>query len=139
MSNSLIIENRGQEIVNTNYWDSKHARYCYLSWNAGAARLLLPEAGVNLDDMLGAPHVIISRGPWQGHGQRAALEILFDDASDSPYAIHLAMERSDRRLPSSEHGRSFMFTVWTRAGKQLELPGKYRVVAAIPCLDPWNG
>ena len=36
-------------------------------------------------------------------------------------------------------GRAFNFAVWTRAGKQLELPGEYRVVKEIPGLEPWKG
>ena len=41
----ITITNQGQRITSTNYWDSDNARagYLYLSWNAGAARLMVPD------------------------------------------------------------------------------------------------
>ncbi len=42
MNNFIEIGNKGTEIVKTNYWQLEPAKkgFCYLSWNAGAARLL---------------------------------------------------------------------------------------------------
>jgi len=42
----LYLKNHNQEITETNYWDTDQARkgILYLSWNGGAARLLVPEA-----------------------------------------------------------------------------------------------
>ncbi|MBW7903130.1 MAG: hypothetical protein H3C26_16755 [Rhodocyclaceae bacterium] len=137
----LTIKNAGQRIVETNYWDSEHARrgYCYLSWNAGAARLLLPDAlKGELREMNGAHCVIVSRGPWHEQGGREALELLFEDGSDNPYCLHLVAEQTDRLLPEDNQGGGFVITVWTRGGEKLRLPGKYRTVAAVPCLDPWS-
>ena len=62
----LEIRNQGQAILSTNYWDSDHAKagYFYLSWNAGAGRLLVPDSQkATLREMKGAREVIISRGP----------------------------------------------------------------------------
>lgn len=137
----LKIENAGQRIVETNYWDSEHARagYCYLSWNAGAGRLLVPDALKSvIREMRTARYVIVSRGPWCEQGGRDALELLFEDGSDSPYCLHLVAEQTDRLLPEDNQGGGFVVTVWTRGGEKLRLPGKYRTVAAIPCLDPWT-
>lgn len=137
----LQIENKGQAITSTNYWDSDHAKagYCFLSWNAGAARLLLPDAlKPALMDMRGSKYVIVSRGPWTAHGGREALELLFEDNSDSPYCLHLVAEQTDRLLPEDNQGGGFAVTVWTRGGEKLRLPGKYRTVAAIPCLEEWS-
>jgi hypothetical protein len=133
----LTIENDGQDIRETNYWQSEHARrgYVYLSWNDGAARLLVPQAlEVELAEMRAAISVIVSRGHMNG---RDALELLFEDGSDNPYCIHLGSEQTDRLLPASEQGRSFDFTVWTANGKQLQLPARYRV-ASLPYLKPWQ-
>lgn len=65
------IINKGQALVSTNYWTSEHAEagYCYLTWNAGAARILIPDAVRHLlREMKGAREVIISRGPWTDQG-----------------------------------------------------------------------
>ncbi|THF64330.1 hypothetical protein [Pseudothauera rhizosphaerae] len=136
----ITIENDGPHLVRTNYWDSAPAQrgYCYLSWNAGCGRLLLPDAMAgDVREMQPAQYVIVSRGPWAGQGGREGIELLFEDRSDSPYCLHLSVEQSDRLLPDADQGGNFSVAVWTRAGLQITLPGKYRHVAAIPCLDPW--
>jgi hypothetical protein len=142
MNNRLLtIRNDGQEIVETSYWDSAQCKsgYCYLSWNAGAGRLLLPDAlAAALTDMRAASCVIVSRGRWREQGNRDALELLFEDGTDSPYCVHLVAEQTDRLLPDTDQGGGFVIIVWTRDGAQLRLPGKYRSVASIPCLDPWQ-
>lgn len=137
----LTIRNAGQRILSTDYWDSEHAQrgLMYLSWNAGAARLLLPDAiKGELREMRGARYVIISRGAWHEQGGRDALELLFEDGSDSPYVVHLVAEQTDRLLPEDNQGGGFSVTVWTRGGEKLRLPGKYREVDALPCLEPWS-
>ena len=135
------IENRDQEIVSTAYWETPHAAkgLLYLSWNAGAGRLLVPD-GVQamLPAMRDAPYVIVSRGPWMDQGGRDALELLCEDGSDEPFCLYLVAEQTDRLLPDSEQGGGFVIAVWTREGEQLRLPGKYRRVATLPCLDPWS-
>ncbi|MBK1719215.1 hypothetical protein [Thiocystis violacea] len=137
----FIIENRGQAIARTNYWGSDHARngYLYLTWNAGAARLLVPDAAkAILRDMTGAREVLISRGPWPDQGGREALELLWEDDSDSPFAIHLVAEQTDRLIPEEQQGGGFAVAVWTRGGMKGRWPGRYRIVEAIPCLNPWT-
>jgi hypothetical protein len=137
----LEIHNKGQAIASTNYWESDYnaAGYCYLSWNAGAARLLLADSLKGaLREMRSAKYVIVSRGKWREQGDREALELLFEDESDSPYCLHLSMEQTDRQLPEINQGGGFFVTVWTRGGEKLRLPGKYREVSEIPCLEPWS-
>jgi len=45
--------------------------------------------------------------------------------------------QSDRLIPDTDQGGGFVVAVWTEQGKQLERPGKYRHVDALPCLDAW--
>lgn len=137
----LTIGNKGQAIADTNYWGSEHASkgLVFLSWNAGAGRLLIPDCQKPmLREMRSAKHVIVSRGPWTEQGGREALELLFEDGSESPFCIHMLEEQCDRRLPSTEQGGGFYIAVWTRGGMKLRLPGKYREVKQIPCMLPWN-
>ncbi|PUV27915.1 MULTISPECIES: hypothetical protein [Cronobacter] len=134
----ISVVNEGQAIKHTDYWQSEQARagYLFLSWNAGAARLLVPDAAeALLKEMRGAQYVIISKGELDG---RAALELLFEDGSDAPFVVHMLLEQSDRLLPEDEQGGDFVVTVWTRAGSQLRYPGKYRVVGSLPDLSPWQ-
>lgn len=136
----LQIQNRGQAIVGSNYWDSDHARngFFFLSWNAGAARLLAPDnQKLALHDMRTAKIVIISRGFWVDQG-REAVEVLFEDNSDAPYSIILPAEQCDRLLPSADQEGDFAVTVWTRGGEKLRRPGRYRIVNVVPCLQAWT-
>lgn len=142
--NLIAVENAGQRIIKTNYWDSEdqHAGLFYLSWNAGAARLLVPDAQQPaLTEMHSARMVIVSRGPLvnprTGHPSDA-LELLFEDDTESPYVLHIAMEQTDRMLPPDNQGGGFIFAAWTRGGLKHTWPGKYRTVESLPCLDAWT-
>jgi len=111
----LIIENNGQEITESNFWGSEQERAgaFYLSINAGAFRLLLPQQHETiLAELETAKEVIITRGPWPDAGQTNAMEILFDDGSDSPFSIHLGANQVDRWPLPEDAGRMFMFSVW---------------------------
>lgn len=136
----LVIGNRGQAIANTNFFDSEHARkgLFYLSWNAGAGRLLVPDCQKHLvSEMRTAKYVIISRGPWIEQGDIDALEMLFEDHSDSPFVLMMSHAQCDRLLPVKDQGVGFFINVWTRGGQKLRLPGRYREVTALPCMDEW--
>ncbi len=61
------IDNKGQDIVSTNYFESEHASKgkVYMSVNAGAFRLLLPDSQMQLlEEMATGKEVIISMGKW---------------------------------------------------------------------------
>jgi len=137
----LKIVNDGQRIVETNYWGTEHARrgFLYLSWNAGAGRLLVPDSARQmLREMKNVRHVIVSRGRWIEMGGRDALELLFEDGSKNPFAIHLVVQQCDRMIPDEQQGGGFDIAIWTPKGEQLRFPGKYRVVPALPCLEKWG-
>jgi len=136
----ITIVNNGQLILDSNYWDSQMAKrgLLYLSWNAGAARLLVPDAmKTAIKEMKTAKYVIISKGKLAKSGGKEALELLFEDMSDSPYVINISIDQADRMLPKSEHGSEFALSVWTRMGMHFTINGKYRVVDRVPCLKEW--
>ena len=137
----ITIENRGQAIVSTNYWDTEHAQrgHLYLSWNANCARVLVPDiAKPMLRELKGASEVVVSRGPWIDQGGREAIELLWEDGSDAPFAVQLVAEQCDRLIPDTDQGGGFWAAVWTRGGMKGRWPGKYRVVGKIPCFQAWG-
>lgn len=137
----FTIQNRGQAILSTNYWYSEHAKagLYYLSWNAGAGRVLVPDSQkASLREMKGAHEVIVSRGSWVDQGNRDALELLWEDGSEAPFCLHLVAEQCDRLIPEEQQGGGFFITVWTRGGAKGRWPGRYRTVPEIPYLKPWN-
>lgn len=137
---TIVIGNQAQQIVDTNYWETPQAAsgYFYLSWNAGAARLLIPDNQKHiLRETKKAKEVIISRGPWTEQGNRDAVELMWEDNSDAPFILILLAEQCDRMLPDTDQGRPFVVTAWTKAGQKARWPGKYRRVQGLPYLQPW--
>lgn len=141
----LRIKNHGPLVVATNYWGLPAAKAgkFYLSTNAGAFRLLVPRQHESIleADLVPAKEVVISRGPWPQARREDGLEVLFDDGSDNPFALHLSMEAVDRVPTPEDQGREWICTVWTapRRGKPhlaLQRPAWYRIVPRIPWLKP---
>lgn len=143
----MIIEivNHGPLIVSTNYWGSEmdRAGKLYASVNAGAVRLLLPRAMWSvIGEWRSAKYVICSRGPWPAHGVQEAVELLFEDGTDSPYVLTLTAESFDMLPGEPEPGREWVLSAWVlkdeRPHKTYERPMRWRRSASIPDLRPWS-
>jgi len=112
-----IIDN-GREIASTSFWHSAQAARggCHLSCRPGVLRLLLPRVlEAALDEMRIASGVTIEPSEDDPAG---CVEIVFEDGSDTPFAIACARDGIDGTLA---RGLFVPFTVWTSAGKQLTL------------------
>jgi hypothetical protein len=137
----LTIVNDGPEIKETNYFDSEWAKRgaLFLSWNDSAARLLVPDAQLDViqPEIQGAEHIILSRGPLESSGAEA-LELLWEDNTQHPFVIHISTEQCDRLIAESHQGSGFVVSVWARDGKIQELPGRHRIVESLPCMKPWT-
>jgi len=144
VSELLQIENHGPLLVASNFWESEQeaAGKFYLSTNAGAFRLLVPRSQeAAIAEMTTGKEVVVSRGPWPAVKRQDGLELLFDDFSDSPYALHLSIEAADRLPLDEDAGKEWLFTAWSaprrgRPHQVLQRPCWYRRVARIPCLQP---
>jgi hypothetical protein len=117
MGASLIsIVNHGPLVRETNYWTSPlaEAGKVFVSVNAGAIRVLLPpQHYALLADMRAAKECVLSRGPWPETGIREAVELMWDDGSRSPFALHLTREAFDMLPGRPEPGREWVCSVWT--------------------------
>lgn len=141
----ITVRNAGPLVAETDYWgsDLDRAGGFLLSPNAGALRLLIPSGWEVefLRETKGVPLVIVSRGPWPEH-RREGVEVLFDDGTADPYAMHLDAAQCVPLVAAADHGRAVAVTVWTRRRGRPHLarayPGRFRVVAEIPCLKPWG-
>ena len=146
----IQITNHGPLITATNYWGSELARAgkLFVSVNAGAIRVLLPPQLYGaLADMRAAPECVLSRGPWLDAEApdnlfAEGIEIMWDDGSDSPYALHLAPASFDLLPAEPDAGREWLLTVWTakdgKPHKSLERKCHWRRVPRIPWLKPWS-
>lgn len=117
----IEIRNNGAEIAETNYWTTEIGQrgLCYLSGNAGAWRLLVPPAAeYMMPDMRTGKRVTIERSVRPDARARGAWDIVFEDGTQSPFSVALDPRMIDRAVKPGP-GR---LTVWTSAGKQLDLP-----------------
>jgi len=124
--------------VSTNYFDHSQAAkgLIFASANAGSVRLLIPDNQLGcVPEMETAHMVVITGGIWQG---RQAMEIMFDDYSDTPFVLYAVVEMMDRRFSTKDVGRTFPISAWGRTGKLGEWRGGYRVKKQLPCLKPWK-
>ena len=118
----IEVYSEGAEITYTNYWETEMAEkgFLYLSANAGTIRLLVPPSQLAaLAEMKTAKEVIIYRGPWRDHGNRDALEIVFEDYSETPYLAYLVAEQVERMPADSDQGKVFNFAIWTTQARFL--------------------
>ena len=141
MLTSIEIGNEGGELVSTNYWNSAMAKagLLYLSWNAGVARILLPDNCKKMQrEIKTGKYCIISQGPQIERNRSAStIELLFEDHTDSPFSVQMGAGQVDRRVDCTKPQDGFNVTVWSRNGKQHSMPGKLRKATQLPCLLPW--
>lgn len=141
MLTSIEIDNQGGELVSTNYWDSPMEKggLLYLSWNAGVARIMLPDKCISiLREIKTGKYCIISQGPQFSYNRTAnTIELLFEDHTDSPFSMQLGAVQVDRRVDCTKPQEGFKVTVWSRNGKLHSMPGKLRSANLLPCLKPW--
>lgn len=142
---TLIVTNHGPLIVETNFWetDAAKAGKVFCSCNAGAIRILLPGSQKQLlNDMRSAKYVILSRGPWKAMRLAQAVELLFEDETESPFSMHLSNESFDVIPAKPETGREWIVSVFVQKDgkpkKALERPCKWRMAKEIPCMEPWR-
>lgn len=120
----IEIRNAGQQLAGTNYWTLPHAArgLCYLTANAGALRLLVPDAAPGyLAEMRTAKRVLIEDS-MSAPGQ--CYDLVFDDGTASPFCVALDRRQCDRPLTA---GRDVPLLVYTPAGLQLQLLAEIRL------------
>lgn len=141
----LRIQNHGPLIVASSYWDSDLAAAgkIYCSVNAGAIRLLIPESQRQvIAELRKCAYVILSRGPWPAQRRTEAVELLFEDDTDSPYALQLSPESFDLLPAEPSPGQEWVLSAWDqkrgRPHKAVERRCLWRRAPKIPWLKPWS-
>jgi hypothetical protein len=141
----IQVQNHGPLILSTNYWDSELAQAgkLFVSVNAGAIRVLLPPCVYDwLSDMRMARECVLSRGPWPAERAAEGVELMWDDGSDAPFALHLTPESFDMLPAEPEPGREWMLSVWTakdgKPHRALDRRCHWRRVPRIPWMRAWS-
>lgn len=143
----IEISNHGQLITATNYWSlpMEAAGKVFCSVNAGAIRVLVPRVHRRIIDEMrrGSKYAVLSRGPWPAMELADAVEIMLEDGSDDPFALHLSPESFDLLPGEPPKDKEWTLTVWDqkkgRPHKALERICHWRRVAQLPWLKPWAG
>ncbi len=144
--NFIAVINDGPDIKSSNYWENELAAngIIFCSVNGGAIRVCLPPDLYRwVPDIQTATEVVLSRGPWPAMGQAEAVEILYDDGSDSPYVMFLGRSSFAEGLPAKPPpGRKWNLSVWVKEDglirKVLDSACYWRTVPSIPCLKAWR-
>jgi hypothetical protein len=141
----IQISNHGPIVIATNYWDSELARAgrLYCSVNAGAVRVLLPRSKwADVNEMRTSQYCVLSRGPWPAENAAEAVELMFEDHSESPYALNLTNNSFDLLPAEPEPGRDWVLSIWIQKDglphKAMERVCHWRRVARIPNLEAWK-
>ena len=134
--------NAGPEVIASTYWTSALARAgkIYASVNAGAIRILLPDSFADElpREIAAASLAVISVGPWPARGLATAIEIMWEDGTESPYALHLSPESFDL-VPAAPDSGGWTVTTWDlhrgTPRKRTQHASLWRRVPFIPCLQ----
>jgi hypothetical protein len=143
VSNMLTIKNHGPLIAASNFWGTEAAAHglLYLSINAGAFRLLVPETQHKaISEMrAGAKYAVVSmlqQDRWRD-GQYV-VEWMIEDGSNSPWSCHLSPAQLDRAPGACDVSKGWIASVWNLENNQphkcLELPAYYQIVPNLPWL-----
>ena len=137
---AIMVENNHAELVGTNYWETempKHG-YFFLSINAGAFRLLVPENQEHvIEEFKTGEYCIISKGPSPSPIHPFMMELVFEDHTVTPYQLTICAGQVERNLPGTDAGKKFKLSVWTKGCKKvLEMDAYFRIVNRIPYLKP---
>lgn len=145
MSNIITISNHGPLITASNYWGSEMEQrgLIYCSTNGGAVRVLVPQSQRHMiEEMRTAKEVILSRGPWPEQRLSDAVELLFDDGTSDPFALHLSPSSFDFLPAEPPDGQEWILTVWDlkkgRPHCAMTRICHWRRVDRLPCLLPWK-
>lgn len=141
----IAVRNHGAILLWTTYWtsDLERAGQFYVSVNAGAIRILVPRRlATVINEWRPSDCVICSRGPWPDQGVEEAVELLFEDGTDAPFALHLTPASFDMLPGPPNPGREWVLSAWVekkgRPHKALERPCRWRRVPELPWLKQWE-
>lgn len=139
------IYNLGKDIApGTTYWKSQWAEQgcLHLTYNAGAARLLVPESHNREIPSLrkGAKRIVVSMVPIEHlESSRFAVEFMIEDGTDSPWVWHGSKSLFDSHFCPSTGKVTGIGSVWCqRDGKPhkvIERPAYFQTVEHLPFLS----
>ncbi len=125
------------------FWNTEGAQkgFFHVGFDGRDFCLLVPDCQcADISEIRTGRHVVITLGFHVGTG-RTMYEILFEDGSSSPYALHILPEMFERPLSMAETASlARRLIVYTRGFVEVAAMSAYfREVETLPCLKPWKG
>ena len=110
----ISISNDGPSIMSTTYWATEHARrgLLYLSINAGALRLLVPDAVRG--ELIGSLPPVGTE--CEAVISPATVRVVWLDDPEQPYEIEIDARQCDRRPLPEDDGRVLALVMYGRDG-----------------------
>lgn len=143
---NVSVSNHGPLITASNYWGSEteQAGKVWCSVNAGCIRVLVPrDTRALISDCRGGQYAVLSRGPWPAMRLADAVEIMWEDGSSSPFAMHLSPEAFDLLPGPPGAGAEWTIAVWDckkgRPHMAVQRRCYWRRVPRLPWMQPWEG
>jgi len=138
----MRVQNDNERIVDTNYWGSniESKGFFYLSPNAGAFRLLVPEnQSASIADILTGGKAVITYG-FHRTQFRFMYEIMFDDDSECPFAIWISSNQVEREFAIEEAAIKDRPLIVYRKGciEVARMPVYFRTSPVLPYLKRWK-
>lgn len=143
---SFFIEDDGEDIKGTDFWQSKLEKQGELvfSIKGSTIRVLIPRSEFNVIDMAKrSKEIIISRGPLLDGETEYGYEILFHTGDIVKDSFLSYFENSFLDLlPDRLVGKDLKCDFWVQSdgvlGKTVSKPARYRIVEKLPYLKPWS-
>ena len=86
---------------------------------------------------------MLSRGPWPNAGLKEGIEIMWEDGTDAPLAIHLSPESFDLLPAEPSPGKEWIVSTWELVDGEPTQRTEHRLywrrVAKIPCMKELKG
>ena len=140
MSSFTMVQNDGERLVESDYWDSEpaHKGLFFASFNAGHLRLLVPDSlHSTISEILTGKYAVVTHGLYSQSG-RYLYEIMFEDGSSSPYCLMISPSQFDREFSIAEAASQDRKLIVYRRGcvEVTRMPVFFREAARLPCLKP---
>lgn len=114
----MFIANNGQLIVKTNFWESAFGKngYYYLSLNAGACRLLVPNMDY-MHEIRTGKFTKINLG--EDSSGRMCCEVVFEDGTYSPFTLNISLNQMHSLPLENEFGKKIPFYLVTNVDDKI--------------------
>ena len=141
--NDIEAGSLARRLTREEFWNTEGAQkgFFHVGFDGRDFCLLVPDCQhAAVPEIRTGSHAVVTLGFHVEMG-RTMYEILFEDGSRRPYALHMLPETFERPLSMAETASlARRLIVYTRGFVEgAAMPAYFREVETLPCLKPWKG